>query len=166
MPKSSVSQKELKELLHYDEHTGIFTWKVSRGRVSNGTVAGIINAGDKYRYIRIFTKSYAAHRLAFIYMDNIVPPEQVDHINHNRDDNRFINLRMCSRSQNHKNKPIQSNNSTGHHGVSKTKDGKFYAYIKHEQKMKNLGIYTDINDAITARQQSEIKYDFHANHGK
>lgn len=67
----------------------------------------------------------------------------MDHINHNTLDNRKCNLRIVSKSQNQMN--------CNYKGVSRTKSGKFYAYIKINQKQINLGAYENEPDALFAR---------------
>ena len=83
----------------------------------------------------------------------------VDHINHNRIDNRKINLRICTVQQNNCNLSIKSNNTSGYTGVSWSKHTKkWHCYIEINGKRINLGYFNDINKAIEARQQAEIKY--------
>ena len=71
----------------------------------------------------------------------------VDHINGNRLDNRKSNLRIVTKSQNQMN--------VNYKGVTKTKQGKYYAHIKKNQKLINLGIYVYENEALYARWYAE-----------
>ena len=73
--------------------------------------------------------------------------EFVDHINGNPLDNRKSNLRIVTKSQNQMN--------VNYKGVSLTKNGKFYAHIKINQRMINLGVYIDECDALYARWFAE-----------
>lgn len=96
-----ITQEELKELLHYDPNTGLFTWKVVRSnRYKVGNVAGFSRSG--YVDIGINNRGYRAHRLAFLYMTGLIPKE-VDHINRIRHDNRWENLRGCTSRENSEN---------------------------------------------------------------
>lgn len=81
---------------------------------------------------------------------------EVDHIDGDGLNNSRRNLRVCSRSQNKMNCKSPSNNTSGVKGVSyvKTK-GTWYAYIKINGKMKNLGTYRNKGKAIAARQKAE-----------
>lgn len=131
----------LKGLLRYDPITGIFTWRLDlRGCVRSGDVAG----SDKGRgYIRIVIdgRKYYAHRLAWFYLIGRWPTDQIDHINQNKSDNRFNNLREADNSINHQNqsKPL-SNNTIGFLGVRRARK-KFAAAIKLNKKVKHIGTF-------------------------
>ena len=71
----------------------------------------------------------------------------VDHINHNTLDNRKANLRIVTKSQNQMN--------VNYKGVTKTKSGTYYAHIKINQKMINLGVYVFEEEALFARWYAE-----------
>lgn len=98
-----ITQDRLRELLHYDPDTGIFTRLVSTGwRGKVGDVAGYKNP-DGYLVIMIDYKLYLAHRLAWLYTYGRFP-EVTDHINGVRDDNRIVNLREVTNWENAQNK--------------------------------------------------------------
>lgn len=83
----------------------------------------------------------------------------VDHINRDRLDNRKQNLRLVDFSMNGFNKGKQSNNTSGHVGVSWDKQRqKWEAHIKINRKKKFLGYFNDINDAVKVRHDAEIEY--------
>jgi hypothetical protein len=158
-----MNQEQLKELLHYDPETGVFTWKESRGNVKAGQIAGWEN--DGYLKIQINKKSEQLHRLAFLYMTGELPAEQVDHKNQNRSDNRWENLREVSQAENLKNKTLGANNKSGLLGVCFSKQvGKYQAYISVNKKRKHLGFYGDFFEACCARKSAIIKYGYHINH--
>lgn len=84
---------------------------------------------------------------------------QVDHINHNKADNRKCNLRVVTISQNLMNRNISSNNSSGYRGISfHNKKKKWISQIQLNGRLKYLGIFSDIKDAINARLEAEKKY--------
>lgn len=85
---------------------------------------------------------------------------QVDHINHDKLDVRKNNLRIVNNQTNCQNRQIHSNNTTGYRGVSKTKTGKYYAYVGHNYKKINCGIYEDVEDAAqaSANKRAELGY--------
>lgn len=95
---------------------------------------------------------------------------QVDHINHDRTDNRIENLRLVNANENCKNQKASTRNKSGVVGVSwKSQKNKWHAQIMVDGKQIHLGFYDDINDAKDAkdaRKVAERKYGFHENHGK
>ena len=88
------------------------------------------------------------------------PPDDlvIDHINHNRLDNRISNLRVCTQHENCLNKSIQCNNTSGVAGVSKTKWNKWQAQIKVNERLMYLGNFATLEEAAEARRQAEIEY--------
>ena len=164
--KKEITQKELKEVLHYDADSGVFTWLASRGNsVKAGGVAGCL---DKYGYrvIQINGKLYLGHRLVFLYMTGKFPPDEVDHINHEPSDNRFVNLRHATRVENSRNRSMNSNNTSGFTGVYwHERTSKWRVRVRVNGKDKHLGLFTDMDDAIIARKKANVENEFHANHG-
>ena len=156
---NELTAEKLRELLHYEPETGIFTWKISNSsRVKVGDVAGCLN-GDGYLQIRVQSRPHKAHRLAWLYVYGSWPKDQIDHINRNRPDNRIANLREVSRKQNNQNKSKPSNNTSGHPGVYWHKqNSKWRARIKQHQKNIHLGYFTDIEEAVAARKAAEKLY--------
>lgn len=96
------------------------------------------------------------------------PANETDHINHVKDDNRWINLREATRVINLKNQAMYCNNTSGTTGVNWDKQHyKWVARIyTNEGRRIFLGRFQDIAAAITARKAAEIKYEYHQNHGK
>ena len=91
-----LTQKRLKELLHYDPETGRFTHLLNRSTNAKGGIAGSINKSDGYNRLYIDGKIYKGSRLAWLYVHGYFPENIVDHINKVRDDDRFINLRQSN----------------------------------------------------------------------
>ena len=108
-----------------------------------------------YAQTNINNKLFSMSRVIMNPNDNKV----VDHINGNTLDNRKSNLRVVTQSENNMNKRIQNNNTSGITGVYfDTYSNKWRAAIKGRGRKFYLGKYNDINDAIKARKEAEIKY--------
>lgn len=137
-----LTRERLKELLRYNQETGVFTWiKSNSPRALVGSVAGNLNRG--YIWIRLDKKLYTAHSLAFLYELGYLPSEDIDHINGDRSFNAWNNLREATRSENMENQRLpRTNNKSGFLGVSFEKQtGKYKAQIKTDGKTINLGRY-------------------------
>lgn len=163
MSDNILTQKELKALLHYNPSTGVFTRiKRTSNKINVGDIAGYKNDNG---YVLIGLKGIArrAHRLAWLYMTGSWPKYEIDHINHIRSDNRFINLREVTHQENAKNTPLRKDNISGVTGVYWVRD-KWMARINIKPKYISLGCFADKFEAICARKSAEIKYGFHPNH--
>jgi len=94
------------------------------------------------------------------------PENQVDHINHIRNDNRWINLREVTHQENNKNCSLRVTNTSGFMGICwDTSRGLWKSQIMVDGKTKYLGRFKDKKQAIKARQEANILYNFHENHG-
>jgi len=163
-----LTQARLKELLHYDPETGIFVWLKGRGPVKKGWIAGSVQTvrGKKYIVITLHGKHYKAHRLAFLYVKGVFPPDEVDHISGDGTDNRWVNMRHATRTQNNKNHRLRDDNISGCTGVHWRNDKqKWHAYVG-TKPIIHLGYFSHIFEAACARKASEIAYGYHKNHGQ
>jgi hypothetical protein len=145
-----ITQEHLKNILHYNISTGVFTWKSCskyKPYKLNNSAGGYSSQG--YIDICIDAKKYKAHRLAWLYVYGELPKNQIDHINGIRDDNRLCNLRECTQSQNNKNTSLSKRNKHGIKGVS-FNQGKFKATCTVDKKTFHLGYFNSALDAKTA----------------
>ena len=115
----NLTQSRLKEVLHYEPATGVFTWLVSRGNQKAGTPAGV---AGRYVAIGVDGTTYRAHRLAFLYMLGYIPA-LIDHEDMDKCNNRWSNLRVASGSDNQANKRVTARNKLGVKGVSRNGKG-------------------------------------------
>lgn len=100
-------------------------------------------------------KQIRLHRLLMNFPDKMV----VDHINHNKLDNRKCNLRICFQKENASNKSKSKNNTSGVTGVCWHKKAKkWHSQIKHNRKNIHLGLFDNFDDAVKARREAEEKY--------
>lgn len=149
-PKDDVTAARVRELFNYSPETGEFT----RIKGMWGHAAGVgVGAITSYGYVRfvIDGENYYSHRLAFLYMTGEWPKDQIDHINRIKDDNRWINLRECTHSQNQANSVPFKNNKSGFKGVYWEKErNKWISTIRCEGKKFFLGRFKDVLDATVA----------------
>lgn len=118
-------------------------------------IKGRISLGAQgYPMVRQDNKLHYVHRL--------LNPRwsETDHINGNRTDNRRVNLRPCTRSQNNVNlRSSRGTNTSGKAGVGRRKDtGKWRAYIRVNGKDITLGSFDHKDDAVRAREEAEQKH--------
>ena len=157
------------ERLDYDPDTGIFTWLVSPAiAVKAGSLAGSKHSKG-YWHIRVKGRLTYAHHLAWNTLhpeDPVLPGEEIDHVNHIRDDNRAVNLEKKRHSGNGKNKSKARNNTSGVTGVYWHKRANNWrAMIRVDDVLKYIGSFETFEEAVNARKQAEIAYGFHKNHG-
>jgi hypothetical protein len=159
------TQDSLLAVFDYDEATGDLTHKYTTSSGVQGKLATYSHTRG-YLSVSIGRKQYLAHRVIFM-MKKGYWPQHVDHIDHNKANNSWNNLREVQQEVNNRNMPKQANSTTGHVGVSfmKTRN-KYRAYITVNSKAKHLGMFDTVEEAVAARDQANIQYGYHANHGK
>jgi len=128
-----LSKKRVRDLFRYDSVTGILIWNARPHPKANHKMVGT-RAGsrrlDGHHQVRIDGQMYTEHQVIWLLVYGVWPDE-IDHENRIRDDNRINNLRKCSRSQNNANRPAQRNNKLGVKGVFKMRD-RYVVNIKCE----------------------------------
>ena len=157
-----LTQKRLKELLHYDPESGVFTRLVSRPHAPKGSVAGTLSKQNGYVWIRINYKLCTAGRLAFLYMKGYTPEGEVDHEDRVRSNNKWSNLREASFTCQARNKGVFSTNTSGVTGVYKhtTQVGTYVAEIHLNNKKIHLGASKDFTEAVAHRLAGEQRLDW------
>jgi hypothetical protein len=143
--------------LDYNPATGIFTHKVNYPGIGGkiGKVAGHLN-NKGYICIGLGGKSYKAHRLAFLYMTGSFPEEQVDHIDGNKANNRWENLRKASSFQNMQNKPSRTKYEKGVYFAKKL--NKYVVCLSFFCKRKVFGYFSDLELAELVSVEAQDKY--------
>lgn len=160
------SLDRLNELLEYDPCSGRLTWKESRGSAQAGTEAGRVNERG-YRMVTIDRVKYCSHRIAWKMYHSVDPSMRLDHINQQRADNRISNLREAPQVVNCRNQKKHRTNTSGHTGVCwHARWRKWFVRIEVGGATKNLGYFSDIDEAARVRKEAESKYGFSENHGK
>ena len=119
MAKTDLTADRLRELLHYDPDTGVFTRRVATAPcVRIGDIAGCFDNSNGYLKIGVDGRQRYAHRLAWLYANGTFPVFDIDHLNGIRTDNTLLNLRDVPRKQNIENVKIaRTTNKLGVLGV-------------------------------------------------
>lgn len=136
-----LTQARVRELFDYRED-GNLVRRVRRGPSLAGDVVGCPGS-HTYLSVWVDGKNYLRHRLIFLWHNGFMP-EQVDHIDLNRSNNRIENLRAANRSGNGANRGRYANNKSGYKGVCWFKPArKWHAQIKLNGKVHHLGYFDD-----------------------
>ena len=164
--KKNLSQETLKSQVRYDPISGEF-YRIARPKGSNAPLGLIATKPTDQGYIRIriFGKKYMAHRLAYLYMMGEWP-DQIDHQDRNRSNNKWGNLTNSSDKLNRKNTSLRKRNNTGVAGVTWSEKRKRYiARVTCNYEQIWLGQFKTLEEAIEARSKANVKFNFHKNHG-
>lgn len=147
-----AQQTQLKELFVYDPISGWFTNRYSRGRAKEGDRAGA-ETGHGYRRIIIDYIKHYEHHLAWLYVHGVYPDE-IDHINGKRGDNRIANLRACNRTQNNCNSQ-RPTGASGLRGAYFDQRGlKWFSQINFGGRVTYLGSFSSAEEAHLAYEQA------------
>lgn len=164
------SPEVLRQLLSYAPETGKLFWKerpweAKRWNTKNAGKEAFTADSRGYKTGRIHDSQYFAHRVIWK-LTYGTEPDEVDHINGDRSDNRLSNLRDVTCAANGRNKAIPKNNTTGHMGVYRGRRGKWRACIQSGGKQVSLGEYPTLEEAVAARDTAKLKFGYHENHGR
>jgi hypothetical protein len=139
---------KLHETVHYDPETGKFFWKIGGPKRRIGQRAGTINS-QGYNEITIDRVRYRCARLAW-YLSYDAWPNEIDHINQIRGDDRLSNLRDVDRSANIINGPARS--PTGEKGISVNKTS-WIARVQRNYRSIYIGSFATKEEAVAARNR-------------
>lgn len=157
--KRELSHTRLLAFLKYEPETGEFIWRVRRDTDSPaGARAGARGGRGGYRSITIDGRKYLESRLAHFYVTGAWPLGQVDHRDGDVVNNRWLNLRVASPSQNSANRGPTRKNKSGFKGVSPHVDGKWIATICVNYEKKYLGLHETKEQAAAAYAAAATAY--------
>jgi hypothetical protein len=167
-PREYVILRDLiKSVFTYNPDTGDLI-RIKTAPSTRAWLGRTVTSKNAYGYysVRLAGKTYLVSRLAFVFMTNEWPSGLVDHINGDRTDNRWSNLRDCSRAQNNQNLTTMRGHS-GFRGVHWDKRfQRWKASIKANGLRYNLGSFASKEDAINARLKAskELHGEFAGKH--
>lgn len=166
--KYNLTKDELMKLLRYEAKTGHLYW-ISKGTAKTrviGTRVGSLCKTSGYRLVGINKHVYREHHLVWLLFNDKFPDGVIDHINHDKADNRIENLRDISQSENTRNQSARRNTSSGEQGIwyCKTRQ-RWIAEIKLNGKKVFQSKFPDATSAMIAREAKLKELGFHDNHG-
>lgn len=163
MAKTDLTAQRLREILHYDPLTGVFTWLIDVGPMKSiraGTVAGSPTGKSGRTWIGTGRKVYYASRLAFLYMTGKWPQGDAEHRDGDPTNDRWENLRDTTHKVNTQNRrsPTRTKKSGLPLGVSiRKRDGAIIANICIDGKQVYLGQFADAEQAHQAYLDTKRK---------
>ena len=159
-----MTQELAIKFFNYDEESGLLSWKRHRSKNKIDTPIGSISDTGCVR-IKIGGKNYAIHRLIWL-MKTGKFPDQVGHIDHNRSNNAWDNLREVDYTGRARNMRKSVRNTSGVVGVSfDTNANKWRASIGSKGTLKFIGLFDTLDEATKARKNAEHIENYHPNHG-
>lgn len=167
MSRAELTQDRLKELLTYNPESGEFHWNSAHACRSKrkSLKAGSTNRNG-YSSVYVDGRPYQIHRLAWLYMTGERPVE-IDHINHQKSDNRGANLAASTRRQNCRNLSLRRTSTSGVTGVNFNRKTQLWeAWIGVDGARIYLGSSVGKSGAIAMRKDAEVAHGFHPNHGQ
>lgn len=148
LDRDVCSPADIRALFAYNPNTGVITRLASKRTDTIGPVRPLTN-GNGYLVVYAMGRLFRAHRIAWVLMTGEWPTHDIDHINRDRTDNRWVNLREATRGQNLRNAGIKKSSGTGLKGVAAHGE-RFAAYIRLNGKKKHLGVF---DTAVEAHQE-------------
>lgn len=146
----------VREWLHYEEDTGFLFWKKSsnHGTRKVGRRAGR-SVCNGYFVIKLMGKSFRVHRIIFLIKEGRFP-YIIDHINRDRGDNRWSNLREVNNRENCFNRTLSKRNKTGITGIYFLKPEEVYT-VTYGNIF--VGMSKSLFEAACMRKSEELKYE-------
>jgi hypothetical protein len=146
----AFSKEDLLQVLDYDKENGCFYNKKTRGAALNGYTAGCKKANG-YVYVGVFRRQILCHRLVWFVEHGVWPLMVLDHIDGDKSNNRILNLRLATYSQNSINRKVMANSKTQLKGVwFNKKKNRYRACVRCDNKRIYLGSYRTPEEAHAA----------------
>lgn len=157
---------DLHDKLSYDPETGDLRWKNCRSNIrQNGALAGCTRK-DGYKVVRLGNTLFLVHRVIWRMMTGEWPGKFIDHIDHDKGNNRWNNLRAADYRENRRNVPAKASNTSGIPGVRRADaENRWCASIWDDVKQVRLYSGPDFFEACCRRKSAENRLGYHPNHG-
>lgn len=142
-----INYSRLIQLVNYDPDTGVFTSKAKAKTVGSLSEKGYVR-------LNLDKRLHMAHRMVWLYMTGELPDREIDHIDGDRSNNRWGNLRLATRKQNMENTGLFCTNTSGHRGVVwYRRNNKWGATVFHDGKRHFGGLFDSREQAATAAKE-------------
>lgn len=167
--------EELRQLLRYEPETGKLYWKSrpvsmfedgkypaerickSWNNRFSGKEALAAEKDSGHLGGTVFWHPLMAHRVAWAIYYGEWPDQDIDHANCDPRDNRITNIRLSDKSKNGSNRALQSNNTSGYKGVSRS-GSRWMARIGFGTERIYLGKFSSAEEAHEAYCRASVKY--------
>ena len=149
--KELPSLERLQELLSYNPYTGYWDW-ISKNKFSHvtvGSIAGNLHKTTGYWVIKIDGRTYASHRLAWLYMTGKAPESIIDHKDGDKGNNQWNNLREANYSQNSANSKSYRKLPKGVYRTASATNP-YAAAITINYSRSHIGVFQTVEEAHKA----------------
>jgi len=158
--KSLPAIEVLEALFTYEPESGVLAWKSNpkfKGRAIGKL--GSVRHRTGYLVVGIDRCYYGVHRIIWKMMTGSEPPVCVDHIDGNKLNNRWANLRPATNGQNIQNSKLRKDNKSGVKGVMWEPDRrKWKAVITTQGRAIRVGRYSTFDEAAAAIAEARLKF--------
>jgi len=167
-----ITAEYVRDHYNYDPVTGIVTYRKNRKFVLIGSEVGTrasagMNGNNQYIRTKCKGKVYRLHNIIFLYVEGRLPEGQIDHIDGDKLNNRWDNLREVTQSENSRNRPYSQIGISGVPGVSwNSAREEWKVSVNGNGRRIHLGYFDDFDKACEIREDAEIEHSYHENHGR
>lgn len=152
------SRERLLELFRIDAEQGQMIRKVSTSsRAQAGDVAGTLHKASGYWIVCVDGVKYRQHVLIWFMLYGEWLPRKIDHEDRDRGNNRPLNLRRATESQQHQNMALRADNTSGARGVH-FQAGAYVARVRIDGKELYLGRFKRFEDAAQTAKQARLAH--------
>ena len=153
---STLTQEYLHSLFYYKDGNLHWIKPMAKNKIKENSIAGY--KSKKYVYVSINKKTYLLHRIIWLYHYGYLPNE-IDHIDGNKQNNNIDNLRDVLHLHNQYNQKTNKRNTSGVKGVSFDKN-RFTWVVRFNVNKKPIyfGRFNDLELAELVAIEARDKY--------